>query len=133
MRPLMVENAHRHLSEGSERMRSQRIETIIRSAKQVGPAIFGSLLVMIVSFLPVFLLTGQEGKLFRPLAFTKTFAMLGASILAITLVPALMTFSGVVACAPSRKSVIGSSRRLPAGLKWSLHNARDAGNQHRSF
>ena len=89
---VMVENAHRHLAEGTEEMRRDRVETIIRASKQVGPAIFGSLLVMIVSFLPVFLLTGQEGKLFRPLAFTKTFAMLGASILAITLVPALMTF-----------------------------------------
>jgi Cu(I)/Ag(I) efflux system membrane protein CusA/SilA len=89
---VMVENAYRHLAEGSETMRKNRVETIIKSAKQVGPAIFGSLLVMIVSFLPVFLLTGQEGKMFRPLAFTKTFAMIGASILAITLVPALMTF-----------------------------------------
>lgn len=89
---VMVENAHRHLAEGTEAMRRDRIGTIIRSATQVGPAIFGSLLVMIVSFLPVFLLTGQEGKLFRPLAFTKTFAMAGASILAITLVPVLMTF-----------------------------------------
>lgn len=89
---VMVENAYRHLAEGTARMRRNRIETIIRSAKQVGPAIFGSLLVMIVSFFPVFLLTGQEGKLFRPLAFTKTFAMIGASIIAITLVPVMMTF-----------------------------------------
>ncbi len=89
---VMVENAYRHLAEGSESMRKNRLETIIRSAQQVGPAIFGSLLVMIVSFFPVFLLTGQEGKLFRPLAFTKTFAMIAASLIAITLVPALMTF-----------------------------------------
>ncbi|HEY0591012.1 MAG TPA: efflux RND transporter permease subunit, partial [Thermoanaerobaculia bacterium] len=89
---VMVENAYRHLAEGSESMRKNRVETIIRSAQQVGPAIFGSLLVMIVSFFPVFLLTGQEGKLFRPLAFTKTFAMIAASLIAITLVPALMTF-----------------------------------------
>ena len=89
---VMTENAYRHLAEGTDRMRRNRIETIIRSAKQVGPAIFGSLLVMIVSFFPVFLLTGQEGRLFRPLAFTKTFAMVGASLIAITLVPVLMTF-----------------------------------------
>ncbi|HSN67867.1 MAG TPA: CusA/CzcA family heavy metal efflux RND transporter, partial [Thermoanaerobaculia bacterium] len=89
---VMVENAYRHLAEGTEAMRKNRLETIIRSAQQVGPAIFGSLLVMIVSFFPVFLLTGQEGKLFRPLAFTKTFAMIAASLIAITLVPALMTF-----------------------------------------
>jgi Cu(I)/Ag(I) efflux system membrane protein CusA/SilA len=84
-------------SEGgpSTPLRSARDDTrtiIIDSAKQVGPAIFGSLLVMIASFLPVFLLTGREGKMFSPLAYTKTFAMIGASVLAITLVPALMTF-----------------------------------------
>ena len=89
---VMVENAYRHLAEGTERMRQERVGTIIRSAQQVGPAIFGSLLVMIASFLPVFLLTGREGKLFTPLAYTKTFAMIGASLLAITLVPVLMTF-----------------------------------------
>ena len=89
---VMVENAHRHLTEGPTRKRRGRTEAIIRASKQVGPAIFGSLLVMIVSFFPVFFLTGQEGKLFRPLAYTKTFAMIGASILAITLVPVIMTF-----------------------------------------
>ncbi|MDQ3280364.1 MAG: efflux RND transporter permease subunit [Acidobacteriota bacterium] len=71
---------------------SRRNALILESAQQVGPAIFGSLLVMIASFMPVFLLTGREGKLFKPLAYTKTFAMVGASVLAITLVPVLMTF-----------------------------------------
>ncbi|HYO75100.1 MAG TPA: efflux RND transporter permease subunit, partial [Thermoanaerobaculia bacterium] len=71
---------------------ARRTQIIIESAQQVGPAIFGSLLVMIASFMPVFLLTGREGKLFKPLAYTKTFAMAGASILAITLVPVLMTW-----------------------------------------
>lgn len=89
---VMVENAHRHLTEGTPGKRRGRTEAIIRASKQVGPAIFGSLLVMVVSFFPVFFLTGQEGKLFRPLAYTKTFAMIGASILAITLVPVMMTF-----------------------------------------
>ena len=70
----------------------RRTRIIIESAQQVGPAIFGSLLVMIASFMPVFLLTGREGKLFKPLAYTKTFAMVGASVLAVTLVPVLMTF-----------------------------------------
>jgi Cu(I)/Ag(I) efflux system membrane protein CusA/SilA len=97
---VMVENAYRRLSdegaalaaaEGAERT-ALRNAIIIDSAKHVGPAIFGSLLVMIASFLPVFLLTGREGKMFAPLAYTKTFAMIGASVLAITLVPALMTF-----------------------------------------
>jgi Cu/Ag efflux pump CusA len=72
-----------------------RVGIIIQSAQQVGPAIFGSLSVMIASFMPVFLLTGPEGKLFKPLAYTKTFAMVGASVLAITLVPVLMTYRSV--------------------------------------
>lgn len=87
---VMVENAYRRLAERADD--SSRKSIIIASAQQVGPAIFGSLLVMIASFLPVFLLTGREGKMFAPLAYTKTFAMIGASVLAITLVPALMTF-----------------------------------------
>ncbi|HYH09010.1 MAG TPA: CusA/CzcA family heavy metal efflux RND transporter [Thermoanaerobaculia bacterium] len=105
---VMVENAYRRLAatraEGSSpaspstlgpqpsALDDTRTAIIIDSAQQVGPAIFGSLLVMIASFLPVFLLTGREGKLFTPLAYTKTFAMIGASVLAITLVPVLMTF-----------------------------------------
>ncbi len=123
---VMVENAHRHLSEGTDEMRSNRVETIIRASKQVGPAIFGSLLVMIVSFLPVFLLTGQEGKLFKPLAYTKTFAMLGASILAITLVPVLMTFflRGRLRT-ESENPVNRFFTRLYAPLlKWSLRNRK---------
>lgn len=66
-------------------------EIAIMSAKQVGRAIFFSVAIMVISFLPVFLLEGQEGKLFRPLAFTKTFVMAGSAIIAITLVPMLMT------------------------------------------
>src|SRR5437763_15464247 len=64
---------------------------IIRAAKQVGRPIFFSLAIIIVSFMPVFLLEAQEGRMFRPLAFTKTFAIAAASILSITLVPVLMT------------------------------------------
>ena len=88
---VMVENAYRHLSEGTDEERSDRVGTIIRSAKQVGRAIFFSLVIIVISFLPVFLLEAQEGRLFRPLAFTKTFAMAASSLLAITLVPVLMT------------------------------------------
>ena len=123
---VMVENAHRHLAEGTEEMRRNRIETIIRAAKQVGPAIFGSLLVMIVSFLPVFLLTGQEGKLFRPLAYTKTFAMVGASILAITLVPVLMTFFLRGRMRPESENPVNRffTRTYAPLLKWSLHNRK---------
>jgi copper/silver efflux system protein len=123
---VMVENAHRHLAEGTDEMRANRVETIIRAAKQVGPAIFGSLLVMIVSFLPVFLLTGQEGKLFRPLAFTKTFAMLGASLLAITLVPVLMTFFLRGRMRPESENPVNRffTRAYEPFLKWSLHKRK---------
>jgi len=80
---------------GSETRNSQldnatRVEAVIRAAKEVGPSLFFSLLIVTVSFLPVFTLQQVEGRLFRPLAFTKTFAMAAASLLAVTLVPALM-------------------------------------------
>ena len=63
---------------------------MVESAKEVGPALFFSLLIITVSFLPVFTLEGQEGRLFKPLAFTKTFAMAAASLLSVTLVPVTM-------------------------------------------
>jgi Cu(I)/Ag(I) efflux system membrane protein CusA/SilA len=92
---VLVENAYRNVAAEQERKgtltNEDYIEISIRSAKQVGPAIFFSVLIMVVSFLPVFLLEGQEGRLFRPLAFTKTFVLAGSAIIAITLVPMLMT------------------------------------------
>ncbi|HEY3346249.1 MAG TPA: CusA/CzcA family heavy metal efflux RND transporter, partial [Nitrospirota bacterium] len=90
---IMVENAYRHLSElPPEERITRRLEVIIMSAKQVGRAIFFSRAIVILSFMPVFLLEGQEGKMFRPLAFTKTFSMVGSDIIAISLVPVLMYF-----------------------------------------
>ncbi len=89
---VMVENAYRHISEGGEEAQRDPVKAILFAAKQVGRPIFFSLIIIILSFVPVFLLTGQEGRLFRPLAFTKTFTMTGAAIIAITLVPVLMTF-----------------------------------------
>ncbi|MSM38416.1 MAG: CusA/CzcA family heavy metal efflux RND transporter [Geobacter sp.] len=90
---IMVENCYRHLSElPPEERAEKRLETVIASAKQVGRAIFFSLAIIVLSFVPVFLLEGQEGKLFHPLAFTKTFSMVGSAIIAITLVPVLMFF-----------------------------------------
>ena len=90
---IMVENCYRHLSEMTlEERASKRLEVIITSAKQVGRAIFFSLAIIVLSFVPVFMLEGQEGKLFHPLAFTKTFSMMGSAIIAITLVPVLMYF-----------------------------------------
>jgi copper/silver efflux system protein len=92
---VLVENAYRNVAHAQHERgaltASDYVEISIRSAKQVGPAIFFSVLIMVVSFLPVFLLEGQEGKLFRPLAFTKTFVLLGSAIIAVTLVPMLMT------------------------------------------
>lgn len=88
---VMVENGYRHLSEGSEEDRKNSWSTIVRACQQVGRGIFFSLIIIIISFVPVFMLEAQEGRLFRPLAFTKTFAMAASSILAITLVPVLMT------------------------------------------
>jgi len=90
---VMVENGYRQLSEHqAERSVSEaeRCKILLDSAKQVGPAIFFSLLIIVVSFLPVFLLEAQEGRMFRPLAWTKTLAVGFSSLLAITLVPVLM-------------------------------------------
>ncbi len=90
---IMVENCYRHLSEmPPEERKEKRLEVIIASAKQVGRAIFFSLAIIILSFIPVFLLEGQEGKMFHPLAFTKTFSMMGSALIAITLVPVLMYY-----------------------------------------
>ncbi len=88
---VMVENAHRHLAAAGNPLGVAREAAIVSSAQQVGRAIFFSLVIIVVSFLPVFLLTGEEGRLFHPLAFTKTFAIAAASLLSITLVPILMT------------------------------------------
>ena len=89
---VMVENAYRNLAETvSKGEPVDYTEVSIKSAKQVGRAIFFSIGIIVVSFLPVFLLTGQEGKLFHPLAFTKTFALVGSAICTITLLPMLMT------------------------------------------
>ena len=93
---VMIENAHKQLEHFREAHKREpnnveRVQMIITGAKGVGRALFFALLVITVSFVPVFTLTAQEGRLFRPLAFTKTFAMFFASFLGITLVPLLMT------------------------------------------
>ena len=85
---VMIENAHKHLERAPPG--KPRIEIIIEAASEVGPALFFSLLVITVSFLPIFTLEGEEGRLFGPLAYTKTFAMAAAAFLSVTLVPALM-------------------------------------------
>ncbi|SDZ15120.1 efflux RND transporter permease subunit [Nitrosomonas sp. Nm58] len=88
---VMVENAHKHLARlDRQASASARRDAVITACQEVGPALFFSLLIITVSFLPIFTLEAQEGRMFQPLAFTKTFAMGGAALLSITLVPALM-------------------------------------------
>ncbi len=88
---VMIENAHKHLERLPEgHSAAERFEAMLAACKEVGPALFFSLLIITVSFLPVFSLEGQEGRLFSPLAYTKTFSMAGAAILSVTLVPVLM-------------------------------------------
>ncbi len=85
---VMIENAHKHLEHAKPG--KPRIEILIEAATEVGPALFFSLLVITVSFLPIFTLEAQEGRMFSPLAYTKTFSMAAAAFLSLTLVPALM-------------------------------------------
>jgi Cu(I)/Ag(I) efflux system membrane protein CusA/SilA len=88
---VMIENAHKHLERLPDgHSAAERFEAMLAACKEVGPALFFSLLIITVSFLPVFSLEGQEGRLFSPLAYTKTFSMAGAAILSVTLVPVLM-------------------------------------------
>ena len=95
---VMIENAHKHLEHWAQDHAGEiptgnaRWEVIIEAATEVGPALFLSLLIITFSFIPVFTLQGQEGKLFAPLAFTKTYAMAGAAVLSITMVPVLMGY-----------------------------------------
>jgi len=101
---VMIENAHKHLERDAGKKPHSLI--ILDAAKEVGPALFFSLLIITLSFLPVFTLEAQEGRLFKPLAFTKTFAMAAASLLSITIVPVLMTFLIKGKIMPERKNPI---------------------------
>ena len=95
---VMIENAHKHLEAWSHRHPGKKLEgaahwqVIEQAAAEVGPALFFSLLIIVLSFIPVFALEAQEGKLFAPLAFTKTYAMAAAAGLAVTLIPVLMGY-----------------------------------------
>jgi copper/silver efflux system protein len=101
---VMIENAHKHL-ERAEPGRP-RADILIDAAKEVGPALFFSLLIITVSFMPIFTLESQEGRLFGPLAYTKTFSMAAAAILSVTLVPALMILFIRGRIAPEAKNPI---------------------------
>jgi Cu(I)/Ag(I) efflux system membrane protein CusA/SilA len=87
---IMIENAHKHIENAPPG--TPRAPLIVEAAKEVGPSLFFSLLIITVSFLPVFGLTGESGRLFKPLAYTKTFSMAAAALLAITVVPILMIY-----------------------------------------
>src|SRR5215831_4174415 len=80
---VMIENAHKHLERAPAG--KPRVQILIEAATEVGPALFFSLLIITVSFLPIFTLEAQEGRLFSPLAYTKTFAMAAAALLSVTL------------------------------------------------
>lgn len=86
----LVENLHKKLER--EKGKRPHWELVAEAAKEVGPGIFGSLLVLVVSFLPIFVLTGQAGRLFKPLAYTKTFALAGGCLITVTLIPVLMGY-----------------------------------------
>jgi Cu(I)/Ag(I) efflux system membrane protein CusA/SilA len=119
---VMIENAHKHL----ERLApgADRGQAIVAAAKEVGPALFFSLLIITASFLPVFTLEAQEGRLFAPLAYTKTFAMAGAALLSVTLVPLLMVWLIRGRILPEARNPL--NRVLIAGyrpvLAWVLRN-----------
>ncbi|MDH5679116.1 MAG: CusA/CzcA family heavy metal efflux RND transporter, partial [Nitrospinota bacterium] len=101
---VMIENAHKRLERDGGKLPHTQI--VLEAAKEVGPALFFSLLIITLSFLPVFALEAQEGRLFKPLAFTKTFAMAGAAFLSITITPVLMIYLVRGAIVPERQNPI---------------------------
>ena len=120
---VMTENITRHLRE--PHADESKLQVATRAAKEVGPPIFFAMLIVIVAFIPVFSLTGQAGKLFKPLAYTKTFAMLGAALLAISLVPVL---ASLLLTDPTQTRTGAVSKRvsqLLALLGWPLRKLAD--------
>jgi copper/silver efflux system protein len=118
---VMIENAHKHLERAEPD--ASRAQLVIDACREVGPALFFSLLIITVSFLPVFTLEAQEGRMFAPLAYTKTFAMAGAALLSITLVPVLMLLFIRGRITPEKKNPIN---RMLIGLyrpviAWVMH------------
>ena len=111
---VLVENMHKHI-EKTPLTKENRWEVVAKSASEVGPALFFSLLIITVSFVPVFTLEAQEGRMFSPLAYTKTYAMAAAAILAITLVPVLMGYFVRGKILPEHKNPI--NRVLIAGYR----------------
>ena len=129
---IMVENAHKHLDREEERANHgghaprPRSEIILEAAKEVGPSLFFSLLIITVSFIPVFVLGGESGRLFKPLAFTKTFSMAAAAVLSITIIPVLMVYFITARVLPKRwgwkrnLAITLAAMFLPALMLWRL-------------
>ncbi len=101
---VMIENAHKHIEHDAGK--KPHWDLILDASKEVGPALFFSLLIIAISFLPVFTLEAQEGRLFKPLAFTKTYAMMGAALLSVTIVPILMGYLVRGKIRPEKKNPI---------------------------
>jgi len=129
---VMIENAHKHIERWTHEnpdsvlAGDERWRVIGDAAKEVGPALFYSLLIITLSFIPVFTLQAQEGRLFAPLAFTKTYAMAGAAILSITLVPVLMGWMIRGKIPPEDKNPInrGLTRAYRPGLNWVMRRPK---------
>ncbi len=131
---VMVENAHKHLDREEELVAAggtprPRSRVIVDAATEVGPSLFFGLLIVTVSFLPIFVLTGESGRLFKPLAMTKTFAMASASVLSITIIPVLMVFFITPRVLPKRWGwkrnglVTAATMLLPAAALYWLSRA----------
>ena len=123
---IMTENIYSHLAEKPDASKEERIEIIVRSAREVGPAILTAVATTIVTFLPVFGLEGSEGKLFGPLAWAKTLAMFGSVVVAIVLVPALSAYLLKGKLKPIEKNKVSSlivDTYRPA-LNWMLENRK---------
>ena len=123
---IMTENIYSHLAEKPDASKEERVEIIVRSAREVGPAILTAVATTIVTFLPVFGLEGSEGKLFGPLAWAKTLAMFGSVVVAIVLVPALSTYLLKGKLKPIEKNKVSSlivDTYRPA-LNWMLENRK---------
>ncbi|MAT82950.1 MAG: CusA/CzcA family heavy metal efflux RND transporter [Gammaproteobacteria bacterium] len=119
---VMIENFHKHLEHSAEKLTGEtRWKAVADAASEVGPALFFSLLIIALSFVPIFALEAQEGRLFKPLAFTKTYAMAAAAGISITLVPVLMGYLIRGHVKPEHDNPV--NRGLIAGYRPALHLA----------
>ena len=121
---VMIENMHKHIEHAE--LGEDRWAIVIRSSKEVGPSLFYSLLIIACSFLPIFALQAQEGRLFKPLAYTKTYAMVSAALLSVTVVPILMGYFIRGRIRPEEANPV--SRALQAvyrpALQWTLRHPK---------